>query len=100
MFDEGYARQEFSRHPVDDVIETVPVRPAEDQTLRAADRKVGQDRVLGRIPIVVVVRTELEMPGELARARVQRNHAVREQIVAGTYVGVEIRSRIADAPIH
>src|SRR2546422_10251680 len=67
----------------------------------AVPHPIDEDDVLRRIPIVAVVRCELEMPLPLAGIGVQRDHGVREEIVAGSADGaVDLRSWISDRPIQ
>ena len=49
----------------------------------AVEAAIHQHRDLGRIPIVRVVRRNLESPGELPGIRIQRDDAARPRIVAG-----------------
>ena len=46
-----------------------------------------------------IVRSELEVPPQLSRPSVERDDAVRVEVVAGAVVAVPIRSGIAGPPI-
>ena len=61
---------------------------------------IHQHRDLGRIPVVGVVRRNLESPGEFARIRIQRDDAAGPGIVAGARRAVQHRRRISGADEH
>src|SRR6185437_6019917 len=54
----------------------------------------------GRIPVLLVMRSELEMPRQFAGGGVQGDHAIGEQVVAGAHVAREARTWIADPPVE
>ena len=78
---------------------TVAIRPQHHFGGLALPVQVHQHRDLNRVVIVGVVRRELEMPLERAGVRVECDHRVGVQVVAGALIGVPVRTRIADAPV-
>ena len=61
---------------------------------------VDQHRRLLRIPVVDVVRRELEIPAQLPGLRFEREHRVGVEIVALPLVAVVIEPRVAGRPVH
>src|SRR5947209_17492461 len=65
--------------------------------LLAAEGTVYQNGSLRRVPIVNVMRGELEVPLALARVRIERRNRTTEQMVTFANISVEIGGRIAGA---
>ena len=61
LFHEGPAPEELTGRTVEHIVESVAVGPEHEGTA-AAVRSIDQHRDLERVPIVLVVRGELEMP--------------------------------------
>src|SRR5207245_10587609 len=59
---------------------------------------VHEDWRLRRVVVEQVVWGELEIPLQLAGIRIQSQHAIRVQVIAGTSPAFEIRSGIARSP--
>ena len=57
-----------------------------------------QHRRFGGVPIVRVVRRELEIPLQLSRLRIERQDAARVKIVARAHGTVVVGRRIAGGP--
>ena len=55
---------------------------------------------MGGVPIVRVVRRELEIPAQFAGLDVESNEGASIEIVARTNVAIPVRTGIADAPVH
>ena len=66
-------QQKLARFPVENVVETIPVRPQHHLSQAAFDFQVGQDRSDGGVPIVDVMRNELVVPLQLTAIRVERD---------------------------
>jgi hypothetical protein len=56
----------------------------------AAELRVHQDQRLIGIPIVQIMRRELEMPFLLACLRIERENGIRVEVVAFTFVSVVV----------
>src|SRR5262249_32632875 len=66
----GDAAQILPRLPVEDIVEGVAVGGHQQLALLAVDNAIDQNRNLAGVPVVDVVRRELEMPLDLACGRV------------------------------
>ena len=84
---------------VQKVEEPVSVGLREKVLLFARDNCIQQYHNFGGVPVEDIVRRELKIPSERATIRVQRDDAIRVEIVAGTCIAVKIGTRIADRPI-
>ena len=60
---------------IERVVEAVAVGEHHDLARLSADGEIGEDRHLGRVPVVHVVRRELVVPLELAGVGVERDAA-------------------------
>src|SRR5204863_5368253 len=76
LLDERLADEEIAGRAIEDVVEPVAVGPADRLARRATDAEIGEDRRLVGVPVVLVVRRELEVPDPLAGAARQRDDAV------------------------
>ena len=93
------ALQKFAGGTVQQVIEGIPVRHRHGLALPPAHRRIEQHRNFGRVPIVGVMRSELEMPLQLARIGVKCHQRAGIEIVARPYVTVPIGSGVPHAPV-
>jgi len=64
------------------------------------ERRIHQDRRLHGVPIMQVMRCELEMPAQFAGLQVDRQNAISVEIVAFTDVAVRIGKWIAGGPVQ
>ena len=96
----GRAEQELAGLAVEHVEERVAVREEHQLALLAAERRVGQHRDLRRIPVVDVVRRELEVPLQLAGVGVEGHHRVGVEVVALPHRAVVVRAGVAGAPVQ
>ena len=64
---------EFARHPVEDIEITIPVRMQNHLAWLSVKFAIHENRRLGGIPIVRVMRRRLERPGELTCLNMKRN---------------------------
>src|SRR5215813_8547368 len=64
--------QQLPGLPIERVEKSVPVRDHNHFSSLAVDRQIGLYRYVRRIPIVYVMRSELVMPAEFSRVRVER----------------------------
>src|SRR5205814_495953 len=55
---------------------------------------------LHRVVVVAVVRRELEMPLQLTGVGIERDDAVRVEVVAGTLTRIPVRTGVPDAPVR
>jgi hypothetical protein len=61
---------------------------------------VHQKQRLRAVPVVKIMRTELEVLLQFSRLRHERDHAGRVEVVALAFVAVMVRTRIAGLPVH
>ena len=78
---EGLADEQLAGHAVEHVEEAVAVRHHHDLARLAGDGEVGEHRHVGRIPVVRVVRRELERPLQRAGVGVERDDRRGVEIV-------------------
>ena len=95
----GCAKQELAGLSVQHVEEGVAVRKEHQLPLFAVERCVGQNRNLGRVPVVDVVRCELEVPLHLPGVGVERHHRVGVEVVAHAHGAVVVGSWVSSAPV-
>ena len=86
---------ELTRCAIEDVQEAVGVRHHHRLARLAADGDVREHGNLIGIPIMRVVRGELEVPFQCAGVRVQRQERSRIQVVALAVPAVEVGIRVA-----
>ena len=89
FFDERNAVEKFSIRPVEHVVEAIPVGLQQQFPGPPSEVSVHQDRRLVRIPIMRVMRHELEIPLHLSRIGIEREDAIGIQIVPGPVAAVE-----------
>ena len=97
--DERPRTQQLAVGAVEGVEEAVAVGEEQRLPRHAVDGHVGQHRHLRRVPVVHVVRRELVVPLEHAGVGVERDDRVGVEVVALAVVAVEIRTRVAGAPV-
>ena len=93
-------REELSVGAIEHVEMPVAIGVHQQLARFAVKAPVDQHHVLVRVPVVRVVRRELEVPPALARRRIERDHGAGEQVVALAYRAVVERTRVADRPIQ
>ena len=91
--------KELAVGAIEHVEEAVAIGHHHDLARLAGDREVGEHRNLVRVPVVRVVRRELEVPLQRAGVGVERDERARVEVVALAIVAVEIGVRIAGAPV-
>ena len=99
LLHESLGEQELARAAVQQIIEPIAVGPGHHLALLSAKLAVEQDRDLGRVPVVGVVRRELIVPLELSGIGIDGEHGAGVKIVAGAEIAVVVRPRIARSPI-
>ena len=67
---------------VQHVVEAVPVRHDTTASRASTDLGIDEHRNLVRVPVVDIVRRELEMPAQLAGVDVERDQRARIEVVA------------------
>src|SRR5262245_33640813 len=67
-----FGQQEFTRYTVEDIMEAVAAGVDHQFARTPVNRRIEQDRNLRGVPIVCVVRSELEMPLQLSGVHIQR----------------------------
>src|SRR5262249_26947947 len=82
---------------VERVVEAVAVGEHDDFPGPAVDRDVGQHWHLRRVPVVDVVRRELEVPADLAGVCVDRDQGAAVKVVALPAFAVIVGTRVAGA---
>src|SRR6202011_1769793 len=85
--------------PVEAIEEAIAIGLDQRFYLAAAHCKVHQDGITDGVPIMSVMRRELEVPLELARVGIERNHAAGIEIIAGPHIAIHVRTGIAGAPV-
>ena len=95
----GRRLQELAGGTVQQIVERVAIRHGDHFPLAPAHGGVQQHGDLGGIPIVNVVRGELEVPLQLPRGCVQRHQRAGIQVISRPHVPVPIRPWIAHAPV-
>ena len=98
--DERLGQQELAGQPIEHVEEAVAIAVEQQLARLAAERGVDEHRRLGRVPVVQVVRRELEVPLQLAGVRIEREDRVRVEVVALALVAVVVGTRIAGRPVE
>ena len=71
-FANGFPGDEFAGLAIEDVVESVAVGLSHNLPLFPVDHRVKQNRRLGRIPVMRLVRRELEIPFLSARIGINR----------------------------
>ncbi len=74
------------------------MRPIDQLTRRTFPFAIDQHGNLHSVPIVHVVRNELEMPFQFAGIGIERDGAVGIEVVAGPRIAVPVGRRIAGTP--
>ena len=91
--------QELAGLAIEHVVERVAVGHGHQLARPAVDRRVEQHRHLVRVPIVHIVRRELEVPLDLSVVGVEREQRTGVEIVARPHVAVVVGPGIAGPPI-
>src|SRR5262249_30112506 len=97
-FNERSARKKFTCSAVENIHHAVTIRPQHRLTLPALPLDVSEDWNLSRIPVHIVVRSELVIPLQLSGVRVQSNDRICIKVVAYTPIRVVGFARVADTP--
>src|SRR5689334_17445852 len=93
--------QEFTGIAIQEVEESVAVSHGDDLPRAASYGGFGQHRNFRSVPVVHVMRCELEMPLESSGSGFQRKERAGVEIVAGANAGIgKVRARIAGPPIN
>ena len=90
---ERLAEQKLAIRPVQNIEEAVPIRLQQQLASPTLKRGVHQHQRLSRVPVVKVVRGELEMPAQLSGLRIERDDAIRVEIVASALARRRYRER-------
>ena len=85
---------------IEHVVEAVAIGLRDQLPLASVDRRVEEHQRLVRVPVVHVVGRELEVPLHLAVRRIEREHRVGVEVVAGPVVGVPVGRGIAGRPVE
>ncbi len=100
FIDEWAAVEKLAVRPIEDVVEAVAIRLNEQLSPLSSERRVDEHRNLDCIPVVHIVRRELEIPLQLAGIGIERNHAFGIEVVTFPYFAIEIGRGIADSPVN
>ncbi len=92
--------EKLAGRAIEHVVEAVAIGLRDQLALAAVDRRVEEHERLVRIPVVHVFGRELEVPLHLAGRRIEREHRIGIEVVAGTVVGIPVRRRIAGGPVE
>src|SRR5437879_2274125 len=92
--------QKLARLPIQHVIEPVPIGLRQEFAFAAAELRIKEHQRFVGIPIVNVMRRELEIPLHLSVVWIERENRASVEIVALSLVPIPIRCRIARAPIQ
>ena len=96
--EELLAKQKFAIRAIENVEKTVSVGMQKKLSILAAIFCVHQDVGLGCIPIVNIVRSELVIPLQLSGTGIERQNAIRKQVVAASLAIVGIRPWDSPSP--
>ena len=83
---------------IENIEESVAVGMQQEFSILSAELRIDENVGLVRIPIVSIVRSELVIPLQFAGRGIERQHAIRKQIVAAPFAIVGIRPRITRRP--
>ena len=98
VLDELSGQQQLPIRAIEDVEEPVAVGLHDQLAALAFPAGVDHHRRLCRVPVPEIVRGELVVPLQLAAGRIEREEAVRIQVVADALIAVVVRSGIARRP--
>src|SRR5882672_42033 len=93
-------RQKFTIRAIEYVEESISVSLHKQFPRPALVGKIDQNRGFRRVIVEQVMRCELKMPLQLSGVRIQREHAIGVEIIAGPRAAIEIRRRITRAPVQ
>src|SRR5262249_48086110 len=100
ILQELLTEQKLSICPVQDIKKSVSIGLQQKFAWLSAPLCIDEDRWLLRIPIVNVVRSELEMPSELSGFGFERKNGIAVQVVALPLVPVVVETGIARRPVQ
>src|SRR5262249_1070734 len=96
----GSGAQEFACGAIEDVEKSVAIRVQQQLAHAAVKGHVDQHGPALRVPVMRVVRCELEMPFELSGLEIERDNRAGVKIVAAPSASVEIRPGISGGPVE
>src|SRR6185437_11240500 len=94
------SEQEFAVSPVENVDESVPIGLQQQFPLAPPICRIRQNKWFRCVPIVKVVRSELVMPPQLSRLRIQSEDTVSVKIRALALVSVGGGERVPNGPVE
>ena len=96
---ERLAEQELAGLAVERVVEAVAVGPQHRPARPVRHLDIGEHRDLDRVPVMHVVRRELEIPPHLARVAIEGQDRVGVQVVAQPHLAAVVGAGVAGAPV-
>ncbi len=99
LFAQRGSKKQFSVRAIENEEEAVVIGVGEQLAGTPLPWLVNQNQRSVGIPVVGVVRRELEVPFQLAGLDVERDDAVGVQVVASALITVEVGAGIADGPV-
>ena len=85
---------------IQDVEESIAIALHQQFSGPAPEHFVDQQQRLLRVPVVGVVRRELEVPLEHSRLRCQRHHRVRVEVVSSPPLAIQVGTGVARRPVE
>src|SRR5262245_4221546 len=82
LVNEGSRGKKFSVGTIEHIKDAVAVGMEQKFAIFSAPHSIDEDHILRRIPVVTIVRRELEMPLPLPRIGIERDDRVCEKVVA------------------
>src|SRR5262249_30992795 len=92
-------RQHLAIRTIERIEKTVPVCLNYRLDKAAVDIQVYQNGIADGVPIVHIVRSELEMPLQLTGIGIEGHEAAGIKVISGAHIAVHVRSGIACAPV-
>src|SRR5262249_24815128 len=100
LFGVGAPGKKFSRRTVNHVVKRVAIAEEHHLTPFATPGGLSKDRDFCGIPVVQIMRRELEIPFEFPGVTIEREKAVRIKVVSFAVVAVPVRPGVSGAPVN
>jgi hypothetical protein len=99
LLNERRGLQQFPVRTVQNIKKAVAIGVQQQLSFLAMKSPVDEHQGLVRVPVVKIVRSELEMPDQLTGLGVERQIAVRIKVVAAAIIPIRVGVRVADSPV-
>src|SRR5439155_797060 len=98
FFKEGHGRKKFSAGTIQKVDKPVAICLHQQFVLLALINSINEHRRLGRVVVKQIMWSELKIPFQFPAIWIERQHAIRIEIVSRPHGAIEIRRWIAGGP--